>query len=219
MGDASAKGARDLALILRAWLDDDQDALIRMMRTPEDERAILMQSIALNVFYLKKTNNREAIFDTLLRDDPLHQAQIEVNATEQGRKFLRTALADGPVPRAELRERAESEGLVWKAVDNAAHLMRINRGPHRGTNNPWSLPAIEYLRLALKNGPKSELWLRADALGKHGLKRHELADAATALRITIAGQGDGGTKWSLPSSRNKSSRPNFGPLRPPQRRQ
>jgi hypothetical protein len=146
MKDTTNKAARDLALVLQSWLRGDRDGLVKLMVTPEDEHAILMQSLALNVFYLQKTNNPQAIFEALLRDDPLHQAQVIVSENQRAKQFLRTHLANGPVPIADLKDiNARSESpLTWKAVDNAAAALKVKRAGRPGdSGSVWSLPAAK----------------------------------------------------------------------------
>jgi hypothetical protein len=144
MDDAANKAARDLALILKCWLDGDRDALVRLMVTPEGEHAILLQSLALNVWYLSRTDNPSAVFDVLLRDDPLQKAQVQVSETQRARHFLRTHLADGPVSIADLKRvnDASPDPLRWKAVDNAAAALKVVRRGHPGDRGSmWSLPS------------------------------------------------------------------------------
>lgn len=141
--NAAAEASRTLALVLKAWLRGDQTALKREVVTAEQTHSLLLQSIALNVFFLQKTTNPDAIFDVLLRDDPLHQAQVHVSELARGRAFLLKHLADGPVSIADLKRiNDETDHIGWKAVANAAAAMGVKRSGRPGDSGSiWSLPS------------------------------------------------------------------------------
>lgn len=135
------KAGRDLALLLKAWMEHGPDAVAQMAQGI-DERKVMLRSLALNVFYLKKTTNPDAIYDVLLHDDPLHQAQVHVSETARARRFITEQLADGPVSVAVLRSRGLSEEppIMKKALDNAAVSLGVVKGRQGSQTNAWCLP-------------------------------------------------------------------------------
>lgn len=155
---AAAKASGQLAVILKAWLAQGQESIPTLMHDV-DEHQLLLQSLALNVFYLQKTTNPQAIFDVLLRDDPVHQAQenvramaqaihqdarVHVSEAQRAREFLRDNLAGGPVSIADLKQINKDSDfpLTWKAVDNAAAALKVVRQGYPGDKGSmWRLPA------------------------------------------------------------------------------
>ena len=143
MGEADyQKAGRDLALLLKAWIDRGPDAVDEAWPSDIDERKVLLRSLALNVFYMKKTTNPEAVYDVLLHDDPLHQAQVVVSETARARRFLTEQLANGPVLVSQLRARAlaEQPSITRKALDNASASLGVVKGRPGAQMNTWSLP-------------------------------------------------------------------------------
>lgn len=199
----AAAARRALANALQAWPDAEM-VLACLNDEDVDDRSLLLQAIALCRFFLAKTTNPEAIYDVLLRDDPLHQALKEtpVNVSHRARAtdWLREQLAEGPQRLDDLKRANDNAQfpLPWKAISNAAEHIGVHRGGRGDTNSIWSLPPQEVLRMYLLDGPKSAAAVRATGLA-HGVRQRDLLDAANAMGV-VRTSG----KWSLPTSKSAS---------------
>ena len=144
MNDADksdAAASRALALALQAW--PDESLMLAVLNDADVEmRTLLMQSLALNMFFVSKTNNPQAIYDVLLRDDPLHQAQVVVSERQRAVNWLSEQLGTGPKYLNDLK-RANADAqwpLAWKSVTNAAQHIGVRRGRRVDEDSIWSLP-------------------------------------------------------------------------------
>lgn len=137
-----AAASRALALALQAW--PDESLMLAVLNDDDVQMStLLMQSLALNVFFVSKTNNPQAIYDVLLRDDPLHLAQVNVSERQRAVNWLREQLANGPKYLGDLKRANEDAQwpLAWKSITNAAQVMGVRRGGRHGDEDPiWSLP-------------------------------------------------------------------------------
>jgi hypothetical protein len=58
-------------------------------------------------------------------DDALGQGDVRATAQDQAADFLSSALADGPVPVAQLKDRAAARSISWRTVERAKDLLGV----------------------------------------------------------------------------------------------
>jgi hypothetical protein len=58
-------------------------------------------------------------------DDAMSQGDVKATAQDRAVEFLSTALADGPVPVSELKERATAQSISWRTVERAKDLLGV----------------------------------------------------------------------------------------------
>lgn len=73
-----------------------------------------------------------------INDNPSHE-RPPTTAQERAKAFLRDALAYGPMPSSEVRERAETQGLAWRTVERASRALGVETSKI-GKSWTWSLP-------------------------------------------------------------------------------
>lgn len=133
---------RDLVLALSAYLRGDVEGMAAVVARHPDRAGLLSKSLALNMFFLRKAQNPQAILDQILAEDPLALAVKQESATGRARRFLLEELKDGPVRASVLRQRARkaTPPIGDKALDNAALSLALKRGQKGDTAAEWSLP-------------------------------------------------------------------------------
>ena len=58
-------------------------------------------------------------------DDALSPGDVKATAQDRATEFLSTALADGPVPVSELKERAAVQSISWRTVERAKEFLGV----------------------------------------------------------------------------------------------